>query len=202
MTVLIHAQWVRSSVAGLACKIVRIVLCVTTQPTVQLWWISVVNSGGSFCFYTLGWSFLLCFWLLMRLCYLPQQKTLTSPPFPPALRRWWCCFSLPQTTHCFGISAFSFFLCDCKLFFDCFAVFWAFIQWLSLGTSFFTHRFSVSSVSFIFLLCFYVGSDNEGLVYNSCRDWCPSGSRFHAEISPDSSQPAAWTDCQKLHWAH
>lgn len=40
--------------------------------------------------------------------------------------------------------------------------------------------------------CFYVGSNKERLFfYNSCHDWCPSGSCFHAGISPGCFMPKA-----------
>lgn len=39
--------------------------------------------------------------------------------------------------------------------------------------------------------CFYVGSNNERLLYNSYHDWSPSGSCFHAAISHDCFMPRA-----------
>lgn len=49
------------------------------------------------------------------------------------------------------------------------------------------HRFFF----FLFLFCFYVGCDDERLLYNSCHDWCPCGSSFRAAISPDPFTPTA-----------
>ncbi|MEQ2182554.1 hypothetical protein GOODEAATRI_023490, partial [Goodea atripinnis] len=66
-----------------------------------------------------------------------------------------------------------FFLCDWKLFSNCSAVLEHFSGASAVASTLqvlITHRFSFLSISFIFHLCFYVGSDNERLVYNSCHD--------------------------------
>lgn len=118
-----------------------------------------------------------------------------------------------EAAHCFGISSsfcdiqLLFVGFDCRPFSDAVTAFRGFCvavlpsRRCTLQFILWSLNAFLSSTDHVFLLsCFDFGSDNVRLLYNSCLDWCPSGSSVLAALSSDTFMAAGLVEQPNTDW--